>query len=250
MLPNPHRVVNHRKRTATSVWLRALGHGLLPPTCLLCDAPGVLERDLCAGCAADLPCNTPACPGCALPLATGQNERCSRCRSHPWPFDRAFAPFRYRPPVDFLIRELKFNGRLSHARLLGELFAAALAARGDPLPDCIVPVPLHPRRLRERGFNQALELARATARRFGIPLLAEGLRRMRYTPPQTQLDARRRQANPLGAFANRLSLSGARVALMDDVITTASTVAECTRILRAGGAADIAVWAIARAADA
>lgn len=233
-----------------ATWLTGLQHLILPPTCLLCGTRGVAGQDLCLGCAADLPRNTDACLVCALPLPAGQTGPCPRCLSHPPSFDRAFAPFRYQPPVDFLIRDLKFHGRLIHARLLGERFAAALTERDAPPPDCIIPVPLHPRRLRERGFNQALELARATARRWRIPLLAAGLRRIRHTPPQTRLDARQRQTNPLGAFVPGDPLPGPRVALMDDVITTASTVAECARILRASGAADIEIWAISRAAAA
>lgn len=229
-------------------WLRVLQHGLLPPTCLLCGAAGVDGRDLCAGCGTDLPRNTHACRGCALPLAAGSDGGCERCRARAYSFDRAFVPFRYQAPMDFLILGLKFNRRLSHARLLGELFAGALAERGAPPPDCIIPVPLHPLRLRERGFNQALELARPSARRFNIPLLADGLRRMRHTTPQTQLDAARRHGNPRGAFAASQPLTGQRVALMDDVVTTASTVAECSRILRASGAVDIEIWAIGRAA--
>jgi len=231
----------------TFAWSRAPWHGLLPPICLLCGATGTTDRDLCAGCDADLPRNARACPGCALPLAAGSNGDCEYCRARSFSFDRAFVPFRYRPPVDFLILGLKFTHRLSHARLLGELFAAALAERNAPPPDCIIPVPLHPLRLRERGFNQALELARPSARRFGVPLLANGLCRVRYTPPQTQMDASRRHDNPQGAFAANRPLSGRRVALMNDVVTTASTVAECSRILRASGAADIEIWAIGRA---
>ncbi|MER2602629.1 MAG: ComF family protein [Candidatus Competibacter phosphatis] len=231
----------------TFAWSRAPWHGLLPPICLLCGATGTTDRDLCAGCDADLPRNARACPSCALPLAAGSNGDCEYCRARSFSFDRAFVPFCYRPPVDFLILGLKFTHRLSHARLLGELFAAALAERNAPPPDCIIPVPLHPLRLRERGFNQALELARPSARRLRVPLLADGLRRVRHTPPQTQLDAGRRHDNPRGAFVANRPLSGRRVALMDDVVTTASTVAECSRILRASGAADIEIWAIGRA---
>lgn len=233
----------------TAGWER-LHHILLPPTCLLCGAAGADGRDLCAGCAADLPCNTSTCPVCALPLPAGQTGPCDPCRTHPPVYDRAFAPFRYRHPVDFLIRRLKFSGQLSHARLLGDLFADALAERGGPWPDCIIPVPLHPRRLRERGFNQALELARPITRRFQIPLLPKGLRRVRYTTPQTQLDARARQTNPLGAFALGQPLPGMRVALLDDVMTTSSTVAECARVLRAGNTADIEIWIIGRVGGA
>ena len=230
-----------------SAWLGALERLVLPPTCLLCGAAGAVGLDLCAGCLGDLPRNLAACPRCATPLPAGGISPCARCQAQPPDFDRAFVPFCYQPPVDFLITRLKFGGRLAHARLLGELFAAALAERGDPLPDCIVPVPLHPRRLRERGFNQALELARAAAHRFGIPLRINGLRRVRYTVPQTRLDADRRRTNPLGAFALGTLLPGSQIALMDDVVTTASTVAECARVLRAGGATDIEIWAIGRA---
>ncbi|WP_312915178.1 double zinc ribbon domain-containing protein [Candidatus Competibacter phosphatis] len=172
----------------TLAWSRAPWHGLLPPICLLCGATGTTDRDLCAGCDADLPRNARACPSCALPLAAGSNGDCEYCRARSFSFDRAFVPFCYRPPVDFLILGLKFTHRLSHARLLGELFAAALAERNASPPDCIIPVPLHPLRLRERGFNQALELARPSARRFRVPLLADGLSRVRHTPP----------ANPTG----------------------------------------------------
>jgi len=229
-----------------SAWLGRLERLILPPTCLLCGAVGVAGLDLCAGCLRDLPRNRTACPRCATPLPPGGIGACAHCRAQPPDFDRAFVPFRYQPPVDFLITRLKFGGRLTCARLLGELFAAALAERSEPLPDCIAPVPLHPRRLRERGFNQALELARAAAHRCGIPLWINGLRRVRHTVPQTQLDARQRQTNPLGAFALAAPLPGTRIALMDDVVTTASTVAECARVLRAGGATEIEIWAIGR----
>lgn len=230
-----------------AAWLGRLEHLVLPPTCLLCGAAGAAGLDLCAGCLRDLPRNRTACPRCATPLPPGGIGVCARCRAQPPDFDQAFVPFRYQPPVDFLITRLKFSGRLTCARLLGELFAAVLTERSEPLPDCIAPVPLHPRRLRERGFNQSLELARAAARRCGIPLWLNGLRRVRHTVPQTQLDARQRQTNPLGAFALAAPLPGTRIALMDDVVTTGSTVAECARVLRAGGATEIEIWAIGRA---
>lgn len=249
MFPNVNRLVNRRNGTVIGAWLDTFQAWLLPPLCLLCGEAGADSRDLCTACAADLPPNDRACPGCATPLATGQVGWCGACLSCPRKFDRAYVPFRYRPPLDHLIRGLKFDGRLSHARLLGDLFADRLALRGEPWPDYIVPVPLHPQRLRERGFNQALELARAAAQRFRIPLATEGLRRIRRTTPQIQLDARQRRTNLLGAFAPGRLPTGSRVAIMDDVITTASTVAECAQILRASGATDIEVWAIARAID-
>lgn len=230
-------------------WLRTLEQQLLPPLCLLCGATGSHQRDLCAACAVDLPRNKPACPTCALPVSMISPAPCHDCTAHPPPFDHAFVPFRYRPPINFLIREVKFNGRLHHARLLGEIFTEMAAQHFTSWPDCIIPVPLHPKRLQERGFNQALELVRRTAREFGIPVIAEGLRRVRYTPPQSSLNRQQRQSNLLGAFVSGTRLSGARIALFDDVITTGSTISECARVLREGGATDIAIWAIARTGD-
>lgn len=237
----------------TMAWLDRLQQCLLPSICLLCGTTGTMGRDLCAACDAALPRNLAACPRCALPLTHAAAGFCPHCQAQAQTphqarsFDRVFAPFRYQPPMDFLILQLKFAGRLSHARLLGELLAAALAERDAPLPDGIIPVPLHPSRLRERGFNQALELARAAAHRFQLPLWPHGLRRVRHTVPQTRLDVHARHSNPLGAFALGQPIGGTRIALIDDVVTTGSTAAECARILRSGGATDIEVWAIGRA---
>lgn len=227
---------------------------LLPPTCLLCGAAGMSGRDLCAGCSADLPRNPAACPICATPCTTpvalaASQQPCSACHVNPPPYDRTFAPFCYAYPLDFLIRQYKFGGRLSYGRLLSALFAEALLQRHVPLPDVIIPVPLHPRRLRERGFNQALELARPLARRFQIPIVAEGLQRVRYTQPQIRLNAQARQSNLLGAFALNIEpriLSAQRVALVDDVMTTTSTVSECARILRTAAVAELEIWVLAR----
>lgn len=244
---NSAPIILHGMPNVAIAWLNRLQHGLLPPTCLLCGADGAEPRDLCAGCLADLPRNVNSCQRCAVPLPSNAVGLCSHCQAQPPVFDRAFAPFRYQPPIDTLIKTLKFGGRLANARLLGDLFATALVERGGPWPDCIVPVPLHPRRLRARGFNQALELVRTAARRLRIPLQPFGLHRIRYTLPQTQLDAHHRQTNPLGAFALGHSLPGTHIALIDDVMTTASTISECARVLHSGGATTIEVWAISRA---
>lgn len=227
-------------------WWRSLIQGILPPLCLLCGAPGADGNDFCDACAQDLPRNTRACLTCAQPLPTNNTAVCGRCQTHPPAFDHAFVPFLYQPPLDFLVKGLKFGGRLSHAALLGTLFAAALAERSRPWPDGIIPVPLHPRRLSVRGFNQALELARASARQHRLALWPERLQRVRDTPPQSQLDARQRHRNPRGAFAAPAALAGLRVALFDDVVSTASTASECAQVLRAAGAASVELWAITR----
>lgn len=225
-------------------WLKKLQFTLFPPLCLLCGAEGAAERDLCAGCASDLPRNTQACNRCAMPLSPPATV-CGECLRHPPSFQRACAPFLYQTPVDFLIKGLKFHGRLAHARLLGELLGAELAARSEPLPQALIPLPLHPARLRERGFNQALELARPVARRLNVPLLNYG-RRIRHTPPQMTLNATARRANIRGAFQATGPLPVRHVAVLDDVLTTGSTLREFAAVLAAAGAETIEVWALAR----
>jgi ComF family protein len=136
---------------------------------------------------------------------------------------------------------------LSHARLLGELLAGHLATLVGPRPELLLPVPLHPRRQRGRGFNQALELARPIARRLGVRLVADGCRRLRDTAAQSGLDAAARRRNVRGAFAVNTPVGGRRVALIDDVVTTGHTVTEMARVVAAAGAERVEVWCVARA---
>jgi len=171
---------------------------------------------------------------------------CGRCGDRP-PFAATRAAYLYAPPLDRLVQELKFAGRLGHARLLGELLAAHLQAVGTPPPEMVIPVPLHPRRLRTRGYNQARELARPVARRLDVPLCAHAARRLRDTAAQSDLDAAARRRNVRGAFAVDAGVAGRRVALVDDVVTTGNTVTELARALVAAGAERVEVWCLARA---
>lgn len=229
-------------------WAKNVQSWLFPPICLLCQASGEADRDLCAGCNADLPRNSIACQRCALSLVAHPEATliCGQCQNHPPPFARTFAPFLYQPPLDFLIQDLKFHGRLTAARLLGELLGEALERKGGPLPECIIPVPLHPTRLRERGFNQALELARPVAQRLEIPLLTNRVKRSRLTPAQSQLDFHARRENLREAFFINRAIQARHVAIFDDVITTGSTISELALVLRNAGVEEIEVWACAR----
>lgn len=218
-----------------------------PPTCLLCGAPGHGSRDLCAGCAADLPLNSHCCPRCALPLeGAPAGALCGQCARRPPEFDRCIATLRYEGPVPYLVSALKFHGGLNAARVLGELMADHLAADVDPRPEILIPVPLHRARLAHRGYNQALEIARAPARRLGIRIDTEHCTRTGATAPQSGLDEHARRRNVRGAFDVRTPLSWRRIAILDDVVTTGSTVSELTRVLRRGGAEHVQVWAAAR----
>jgi ComF family protein len=149
--------------------------------------------------------------------------------------------------MDFLLLQLKFHQKLHLASLLGGLLAEALEGRAAPLPDCLVPVPLHPQRLRERGYNQALELARVVSTRLAVPLDATLCVRQRATAPQTALDGKERRRNLHGAFTVREGNLPRHVAIIDDVVTTGTTVGELARTLRRAGVDTVEVWACARA---
>jgi ComF family protein len=225
---------------------------LYPPACALCGAPGQDTQDLCTGCRNGLPWNRLACPRCALPLPAGSTRStpCARCQMQPPPYARAWAPFMYADGLRWLHRRLKFDARLANRRLLARLLADALErafACGDlPRPDVLVVMPLHPRRLMRRGFNQSLELIRPVAQRLQLELDYRNLRRVKATRPQTDLPAGQRRRNVRGAFACERDLAGLHVALFDDVVTTGHTAAEAARVLRRAGASEISVWSLAR----
>ncbi|MCG5499753.1 ComF family protein [Ectothiorhodospira lacustris] len=231
-------------------WFGGLRGALLetayPSTCLLCAAPGHAGLDLCAACRAELPRPEQACARCGLPLEYPA-PFCGHCLRRLPPFDATWAALLYAPPVDGLIADFKFSARLPQGRLLGQLMAEALAPRIN-VPDCVIPVPLHRHRLRERGFNQALELARPLARALGCPLHHGAVMRVRATPPQQTLAATMRRDNLRGAFRVHPGFEAGHVALVDDVMTTGSTLREIAVALKVHGVKRVDVWVLARAA--
>jgi ComF family protein len=214
---------------------------LIPARCLLCLAPGE-GMDLCMACLADMGLNQHPCQRCGLPIPPVLSL-CNGCVRQPPLWSSAWVPFRYAWPLDLLEARFKFHGDLACGRVLAWMWCAA-----EPpprLPDAILPVPLHRSRLRTRGYNQALELARPLARHLGIPVIG-CLRRSRYTTAQTELDAEARRGNLRDAFC----VAGAvppHVAVLDDVMTTGATMEACTRALLAAGAKTVDAWALARA---
>jgi ComF family protein len=210
--------------------------------CLLCGAASG-ARHLCSGCQDDLPWHRqPQCPQCATPTPDGQT--CGHCLRHPPAFDRTHAALAYAFPLDRLIPRLKYHGRLAIAPALGECLARTVAAL--PRPDRLVAMPLHATRIRERGFNHATEIARDVAKRLGLPLDTASCRRIRDTPPQMGLkhDARRR--NVRGAFACSGDVRGLHVGLIDDVMTTGTSLDELAETLKRAGAREVTCWVAAR----
>ncbi len=218
---------------------------VLPFRCLLCGGAGADGLDLCRDCAAELPRNRRCCARCALPLAEPA-ALCGQCQRRPPPWDAAWVPFRYAWPLDRLESRFKFGADLAAGRVLSTLWSR----EPQPIerPGLIVPVPLHRGRLRARGYNQAVELARPLARALQVSLQHTWLQRERATAAQTELGADARRRNVRRAFAARTDVAWpGHVVLLDDVMTTGATLAECSRVLRRAGVRRIDVWALARA---
>ena len=216
---------------------------LLPQDCLLCGGHAGAGL-VCAACDADLPAAGAAdtCPRCALPGTAG--AVCGGCLAHPPAFDRACAALVYRYPAAELVQAFKYGGQLAVGSFLAHRLAERV--RGEVRPDWLLPMPLAPARLAERGFNQAALLARHLALTTGAPLALGLLTRVRDTPPQASLPWRERQANIRGAFAAAGGIAGVRVVIVDDIMTTGATLEEAARTLKRAGAAEVAVWVVAR----
>lgn len=210
--------------------------------CSLCGSPSG-THPACPACLDDLPWHRqPQCPRCAAPTPGG--EICGPCLKLTPAFDRTHAALSYTFPLDRLIPRLKYHSELAIVPLLGTCLAETVGRLAPP--DCLIPMPLHAARLRERGFNHATEIARVVARQLKLPLDTCSCQRTRDTPPQMGLkyDARRR--NLRGAFSCASSVQGQRVALIDDVMTTGTSLDELAATLKRAGAANVQCWVVSR----
>lgn len=210
-------------------------------SCLLCGVAA--GDDFCSPCRESLP-HLPAqhCVVCALPVT--ESAICGACLANPPAFDSSVAAVNYAFPVDALLHSFKYQANLAIAPVLAELLAAQIDT--DALPDVIVPMPLHATRLRERGFNQALEIARHVSKKFRVPLMAAKCRRVKDTPSQTGLPWKERENNIRNAFECEADLAGKRIAILDDVMTTGATLNELAKVLRKRGAIHVTGWVVAR----
>lgn len=226
-------------------WLDIIRNSLFPPQCRLCLAPGTQGQDLCEGCYKELPWLGKTCKTCALPLRGEVTDQCPVCLNTPPALDACYGLFAYQPPVDDWIHALKFRQDLAVARLLGKLLAdhPDIASRADTL--MLLPVPMHRKRLAQRGYNQAQELAR--------PLLKAGhlaahcdCRRTRHTEAQSTLDKNERSRNLRGVFNVTSSLKDQSIMLVDDVMTTGTTLNELATELKRAGANRVEAMVVAR----
>jgi ComF family protein len=237
-------------------WLPAYGRNvldvLLPRHCALCGLAAGSEN-LCAACRAELPRALRTCPTCALSLGVENALPCGRCLRRPPLWDRVVAPLVYRHPVDRLVCRFKFGRDFACGELLGREMLNAIRSGEAGLPDLVAAVPLHRDRHFSRSFNQADLLARQLGRALDLHVRGDLLSRVRRTQAQSGLDATSRRRNVRGVFRTGRSagakLAGAHVALVDDVMTTGATLAECTKALKKCGAARVSVWVAARAPE-
>ena len=213
-------------------------------SCYLCRGAAGRGAVLCTDCEGDL-VSLPreCCPRCALP-SPGKRV-CGRCLARPPGFDATVAALVYAFPADVLVKALKFESQFALASLLAQRLADALEG-AEPV-DLMVPVPLHAECLTQRGYNQSVEIARALAARLGTPLATGGCTRLRDTRSQTELPLDARRGNMSGAFACSLPLSGRRVALVDDVMTTGATLDALAVAAKRAGAERVVNWVVARA---
>ena len=213
---------------------------LLPKRCAVCAK--CADGGFCTDCQALLPWIAIACECCGAQLR--EAGVCGACQKRHPHFDRAIIPFKYRAPVSDKIQTLKYNRQLRHADALGAMICQRARYDAHPPPQVLIPVPLHAKRLRQRGFNQALEIARRVGAQLGIDIDYSTLTRVKNTRPQTGLGELMRRRNVSGAF-HAASTNYAHIALIDDVVTSGSTVNAAARALKRAGVKSVSVWAAA-----
>ncbi|MCC5885683.1 MAG: ComF family protein [Gammaproteobacteria bacterium] len=219
---------------------------LAPGRCVLCGLASHRQRDLCDVCEADLPALLDPCPRCALPLASGVSGLCGPCLLRPPRYLSLTAACSYQDPADLLVQALKFRRLRPAARVMAEVMYERLPATSLPREAWLLPVPLHPWRQWQRGFNQSVLIAQELARLGGWRMLSRAVRRRRATRPQSGLNRAGRRRNLANAFEARPGRVPEQVIIVDDVVTTGTTLDALTRTLLRAGAREVHAWAFAR----
>ncbi|OON39342.1 DNA utilization protein GntX [Izhakiella australiensis] len=222
----------------------------IPACCWLCQMPLRLpQHGICSVCLKALPAPPPVCPCCGLP-ASKNDAPCGRCQLHPPPWQRMILVSDYCEPLRKQVHQLKFSQGTARAVMLARLilltWLTARRQRALPRPDLMLTVPLHHRRALKRGYNQLAPLAKQLSHWTGIQWRPEALTRWRAGKVQHRLSASARRRNLRGAFRLEIDVNGRHIVLLDDVVTTGSTVAELSRLLMRAGAASVEIWCLCR----
>lgn len=230
-------------KSKTSLFAR-----MMPQDCQLCGTAA--SATICTACVRDLPFRLRQGCTCCGQMGDEQSlegETCGDCLAVPPKFDVTQSAFLYAFPLDKLMQSFKFNANLALLDLFVDHFVSTLKNNVATMPDVIIPMPLAKKRLATRGFNQSALLAREIGKRLNVKVESHGLLRVRETPPQAGLNRSARLKNMKGAFDCAQNLSGLRIALVDDVMTTGATMSDAARALKKQGAAIVDAWVIARA---
>lgn len=227
-------------------WCNIIQYSLLPPTCILCNRQGMERIDLCQACYDELLKVDSSCYCCAkkFEVISLKPRLCGQCQKNRPAFDKTYTPFIYQGAICHLIKQLKFNGIYKNSRLLGLLLARHL--KNTERPELIIPVPLHPKRYQQRGFNQSLEIAKMVAKELSIPMNTSCCQRKKDTLQQTSLTAKQRRRNIKNAFQIVALPKMNHVAILDDVLTTGATTNELAKLLKSNGVNRVDVWVCAR----
>jgi len=226
-------------------WLKKAQQCVFPAHCFICNHAGHDSLDLCAACLQDLIPLEQSCSICSIELTT-QQHICGRCLQSTPNFDRVEALYRYQGHAQFLIQQLKFHSKYCCAKIIGTLMASHLNLL-NKAPDALMAVPLHKKRMIERGFNQSELIAQHLHQQLNIPLLSSHVKRIRHTDNQSSLSANERRKNIHQAFSYRSAANINSVAIIDDVVTTGSTANELAKTLKKAGVKHVEVWVFARA---
>ncbi len=216
---------------------------LFKQKCMLCAASEGGDLALCAACLADLPYHQASqCPQCALPSFNAQV--CGHCLKLPPAFDATRALMRYEYPLDSMLQAFKYGEMLNMAASFASLMVSKL--HQNQAIDLVIPMPLHQQRLKERGFNQSLEIAKMITQKTGHTLDAAACQRIKLSPPQASLPHKERVKNMRGAFNCQTQLTGLSVLLIDDVMTTGASLHALAETVKKAGATRVECWVVAR----
>ena len=225
--------------------LSKLMNQIIPYSCVLCHQKSNNNFDLCHKCEHQMAINRQACQCCAIPIE-GTALVCGKCQQHPPFFQQSFIPFIYQDPIRHLILQLKFHEKLYAAKILGHLLATQIKQNNKALPELIIPVPLHPTRQKQRGFNQTIEISRFLSHKLNIQMDNSIIIKEIHTQPQIDLSRIEREKNLANVFSVKKTPVAQHIAIVDDVVTTGHTVNQIAKLLQSTGVEKIDVWAIAR----